>query len=378
MIGALRYLSVIGLACLYSAGAFASPEEDAYIAGYAASILERDFKLERPAISVKNGVIKLEEEALKNTDRIKVMEALSRVPGVTGVGIGEHNGKSISSPLMHSAALDKESQQLNEDTAALKTGIFPDGHLFKSLFADPSWPHFSVAYHNYTSGDFDGTNIATVSFGETIPFYRQNMGILQRFNSQWEVGIQGGVVSDFNLDASSSDLVNTDFVGALYSSMRIGDFSAFSRVFHQSSHLGDEFLLRTRLERVNLSFEGIDLKLSYDLPVGFRLYGGGRGLFHKEPESLKVWSAQYGIEFRSPWRMDFGGMRPIAGADFKNFEENDWSTDISARAGVEFENMQVLGRKFQILAEYFNGYSPSGQFYNEKIEYIGLGAHFHF
>ncbi len=25
--------------------------------------------------------------------------------------------------------------------------------------------------------------------------------------------------------------------------------------------------------------------------------------------------------------------------------------------------------------EYFNGYSPNGQFYREKIEYIGLGIH---
>lgn len=374
---ALRYLSGIGIACLYSVGVYASQVEDAYIAGYAAGILERDFKLERPAISVKDGVIKLDEDDLKHTDQNKVMEALSNIPGVSGVGVGEHNNNSVSSPLtLSTAQLDKSEE--SSESAGLKTGIFPEGHLFKSLFADPSWPHFAASYHNYIGGDFDGTNIATVSFGETIPFYRQNMGILQRFGSQWEVGIQGGVISDFNLDAPSSDLVNTDFVGALYSSMRIGDFSAFSRIFHQSSHLGDEFLLRTRLERVNLSFEGIDLKLSYDLPVGFRLYGGGRGLFHKEPESLKVWSAQYGIEFRSPWRMDFGGMRPIAGADFKNYEENDWSTDISARAGVEFENMQVLGRKFQILAEYFNGYSPSGQFYNDKIEYIGLGAHFHF
>ncbi|MGH8556188.1 MAG: DUF1207 domain-containing protein [Methylococcales bacterium] len=64
--------------------------------------------------------------------------------------------------------------------------------------------------------------------------------------------------------------------------------------------------------------------------------------------------------------------------DIKNFEENNWSTDVSARAGVEFDNLQVLGRKLQILVEYFNGFSPSGQFYKNKVEYIGLGAHYHF
>ena len=98
---------------------------------------------------------------------------------------------------------------------------------------------------------------------------------------QWEAGLQAGVFSDFNLDASSSDLVNTDFIVSAYSSMRAGQFSAFGRLYHQSSHLGDEFLLRkinTKFERVNLSYEGVDLKLSYELPYGVRVYGGGGGL----------------------------------------------------------------------------------------------------
>jgi hypothetical protein len=62
----------------------------------------------------------------------------------------------------------------------------------------------------------------------------------------------------------------------------------------------------------------------------------------------------------------------------KNFEENSWSTDVSARAGFEFENLGLGGRKLQLLLEYFNGYSPSGQFYGDKIEYVGLGAHYLF
>jgi hypothetical protein len=32
----------------------------------------------------------------------------------------------------------------------------------------------------------------------------------------------------------------------------------------------------------------------------------------------------------------------------------------------------------QLLQEYFSGHSPNGQFFREKIEYFGLGAHVHF
>jgi hypothetical protein len=122
----------------------------------------------------------------------------------------------------------------------------------------------------------------------------------------------------------------------------------------------------------------VDLKLSYELPYGVRFYGGGGGLIDKTPSILKIWSVQYGVEFRSPWRIDFASMRPIIAADLKNYQENNWSTDVSARAGVEFENLKVLGRKLQILAEYYNGYTPSGQFYKDKVEYVGVGAHYHF
>jgi Protein of unknown function (DUF1207) len=152
-----------------------------------------------------------------------------------------------------------------------------------------------------------------------------------------------------------------------------------TRLFHQSSHLGDELLLEaTRLQRVNLSFEGADILGSYEFPFGLRLYEGGRGLFRREPSQLDPWSIQYGIEFRSPWRFKLAAMRPIAAADLKYFEENDWSTDISVRAGVQFESVQALGRNLQLLFEYFDGHSPIGQFYRREIEYIGLGAHFHF
>ncbi|MGR9117634.1 MAG: DUF1207 domain-containing protein, partial [Gammaproteobacteria bacterium] len=355
--------------------AHASTAEDAYIAGYAAGALKHELKLDMPALAVKDGVITLPAADLTNTQRAEATKVLTEIPGVSAVKIAE----TTSEQSKETAALVGESATVTTaDTLVLPTGLLPSGHLFKPLLADPRWAHFSAAYRNYQSNNFDGRNIASVSFGETIPFYRANFG---HSTAQWETGIQAGVFSDFNLDAASSDLVNTDFIASLYSSVRVGQFSAFGRVYHQSSHLGDEFLLRkvdTKFERVNLSYEGVDLKLSYELPYGVRIYGGGGGLFHREPAALKKWSAQYGIEFRSPYRFDFASMRPIIAADFKNYDENNWSTDISARAGVEFDNSEVLGRKLQILVEYFNGYTPSGQFYKDKVEYVGLGAHYHF
>lgn len=374
----LRKLAALGVISVSISIAHATTADDTYIAGYAAGVLKQNLKLDMPSLIVKDGVITLPTGSLEAADQDKAVQLLSEIPGVEAVKVSEMTSEQSRAALTQPVQVAGAETVSATETTILPTGLLPKGHLFKPLLADPRWAHLSASYRNYQSTNFDGRDIASVSFGETIPLYRDNFG---QSTVQWEAGLQAGVFSDFNLDASSSDLVNTDFIASIYSSMRAGQFSMFGRVYHQSSHLGDEFLLRkikTKFDRVNLSYEGADLKIAYELPYGVRIYGGGGGLFHTEPSTLRVWSAQYGIEFRSPWRLDFASLRPIIAADFKNFDENNWSTDISARAGVEFENLQVLGRKLQILVEYYNGYTPSGQFYKNKVEYIGLGAHYHF
>jgi Protein of unknown function (DUF1207) len=374
----LRMMAALGAMLLPVSFAHATTADDAYIAGYAAGVLKHNLNLEMPSLIVKEGVITLPTGSLQADEQAKAVQLLSEIPGVEGVKVSELTGEQSRAALTQPVQVAGDETVSATEATILPTGLLPKGHLFKPLLADPRWAHFSAAYRNFQSDNFDGKDIGSVSFGETIPFYRGNFG---QSTVQWEAGLQAGVFSDFNLGASSSDLVNTDFIASAYSSMRVGQFSAFGRIYHQSSHLGDEFLLRkqnTKFERVNLSYEGVDLKLSYELPYRVRFYGGGGGLFHTEPSTLRVWSAQYGAEFRSPWRIDVASLRPIVAVDVKHFDENNWSPDVSARAGVEFDNLQVLGRKLQVLVEYFNGYTPSGQFYKDKVEYVGLGAHYHF
>ena len=159
-------------------------------------------------------------------------------------------------------------------------------------------------------------------------------------------------------------------------SYRLGNFSAQLRIFHQSSHLGDEFLLRNPgVERINLSYEAVDVKASYEIGGWLRVYGGAGYLIRRDPSDLKPWLTQAGLEMRSPRAFLAGTVRPVAGVDLQQREQNNWSTDVSVRAGVQLEKLTIVDRKLQILLEYFNGHSPNGQFFREKIEYIGLGLH---
>ena len=153
----------------------------------------------------------------------------------------------------------------------------------------------------------------------------------------WEVGVQAGVFSVFDLDAESGDLVNADYLVGIPLSARYEDWSAMLRLYHQSSHLGDEFLLRTKTQRVNLSYEAVDLRFSYEIGDVLRLYGGGGGLFHQDPSDIQPWSVQYGLELTSPWPARDAGWRPVAAADLQNHQENNWSLDASVRAGIQID-----------------------------------------
>jgi hypothetical protein len=198
--------------------------------------------------------------------------------------------------------------------------------------------------------------------------------------AEWQLGIQAGVIALFDIDAESKDLINADYWVGFPITYRKERMSGLLRIYHQSSHLGDEYILRNRVDRVNLSYEGIEAKISYDLKRWLRLYAGTGYLFRTEPEDLKPWSTQSGIELRGREISAFKVLTPVAGADFKSRQESNWNVDISLRVGVEFEvrTSRDIISMLQIMLEYFNGHSPNGQFYERPVEYIGIGTHFYF
>jgi hypothetical protein len=336
----------------------ALPPGDDFIRGYATAILQRDFQITAQSLEVKNGIIYIEGLKTSDEEGRKIKNALAAIEGVKQVVIIEGGKHAV----MH------QEPQIGPELPA----FLPPDHLFKSLLADPRWPHFSASYQAYLHNQ-QLSDVGSATFGETISFYR----FAGPWRSTMEVGIQAGVFAIFDLGASSMDLVNADYFVAFPLTFKKNDFTTLTRVFHQSSHLGDEFLLRGRApERVNLSYEGVDTILSYMLPLGFRIYGGGGYLFDRDPSDLKPWITEAGLEFRSPWTLLGGAVRPVSAVDIQSREESGWNADVSARAGVQFENPNFLSRRLLLLIEYYNGRSPNGQFYIRNIESIGLGLHF--
>jgi hypothetical protein len=353
----------------------AGPAEDAYVAGYATAVLERQLAITGSTVTVKDGVVIVQVKDLARIDREKIAAALSSLRGVLRVEVVEARVAPGPPAQPGTAAAPAtvptpSGAAVQADVPRQRLELLPKGQLFTPLIADPRWPHFSVVYQ-YFLDDGQLNQAAAVSLGETFALLRAAAPV----GGEWDLGLQAGVFSLFDLDGPSSDLVNTDYIIGIPVSYRVGNLSAIARVFHQSSHLGDEFLLGNRIERINLSYEAVDLRLSYELAEWLRIYGGGGYIFRHEPRDLAPWSTQVGVEVRSPWTFFGGTLRPVAALDVQHREQNDWNTDLSLRAGIQFENLPFFNRKLQVLFEYFNGHSPNGQFYREKIEYFGVGLH---
>ena len=156
---------------------------------------------------------------------------------------------------------------------------------------------------------------------------------------------------------------------------RRGAFSARARIFHQSSHLGDEFILQGNApQRENLSVEIVDLVLAWDR-AGWRPYIGGLYVFHRDPGDLKQGGLQLGVDYVGTQPALFGG-RLVGGIDLRAMEETSWRRGLSFKVGLEYGRPRPDRRGIKVLLEGYDGPAPFGQFYRDIITSYGLGVQF--
>lgn len=263
------------------------------------------------------------------------------------------------------------------ESEAQGTVGFPQDSIHCPLLADPKEPRSFISLQRGTFRSLDdpsgeGATLVSVGIGDTFGLVRWN-------GSQPGDGVQldvfGAVFAQFDYEAPSKDLINADYTIGFPLTIRKRGFSTRLRLYHQSSHLGDEFLLReSEIQRENLSFESIEVLISQELHA-LRVYAGAERLFRREPDTVGSSVFHAGAEVRSGHR---GPVQLIAALDMKSPELHDWSPALSGRAGIEFLRTGASGHPARIVAlmfEWYDGPSPYGQFFQDDISYIGAGVH---
>jgi len=250
----------------------------------------------------------------------------------------------------------------------------PQGDVFCPLVADPKAIR---SFATLLRGEYPATNesitIGSIGIADAFPILRYGGPLT---GEGLQLGVEAAVFAQFDLDSPSYDLLNADYLVGFPLTFRYADFSARARIYHQSSHLGDELLLRPDIEirRENLSFESLELVLSQEVGP-FRAYVGGEWLFNRSPDTLDNLVAHGGAELRlGPLR----GARWVLALDVKASEQQEWKPAWSARTGLEIAWWRLPGhppRIFSFLAEAYDGPSPYGQFFLQDIRYVGGGVH---
>ena len=253
-------------------------------------------------------------------------------------------------------------------------GVVPEtDQLFHRLLADPRQPQTTLRYYR-----LGGQNLADVGLGNTWGMARWRLP--GRGGEDWifQLNIAGMGFSRFRLSGFVNEFQTIDFFADVPLEFRHGRFSGQVMLFHESSHLGDDYIRRTRSTGFRYSVEGVRSVFSYDPHPQFRVYGGGTGLMHAVPDDQDG-ALQYGFELRTKdlgWKKDNECWVYLA-QDFKNHSRGGWNLNSKTDLGVRLGAKRGV-RAMRAHVGYFGGRSEYGQFHKNREHYWDLGVSFDF
>jgi hypothetical protein len=208
---------------------------------------------------------------------------------------------------------------------------------------------------------------ADVSIGDNLPI----LGFEQPGSPF--LGLTLRVTGRFSLEDPKSSLISNDWVVGLHGVVDLGRWRLVAELYHESSHLGDEYSAKFGVDRIDWTREvaaiwarrtvgrfALHLRAGYTLDDELPL---GRG------------SAGVGGDYRLPWGSWLGGrVTPYMGIFAESQQYADWSVTTTGRAGIEIGDRghRSLGIGFT----YLNGFSSQRQFYFQRSQYVGIEVRF--
>jgi hypothetical protein len=354
--------------------------DDEYWEGYLQALLDMNYNEYCVKVTVNDRVVYLahlpENRLLANS----IIAFIEDFPGLKKTYAVKEDKRIPPNRAVEVAKVRKEDKRPKPHKTI--HGIwFPQSTvLFEPLLADPRQICFSGAYR-WDDNAFQ-SNVIAVSFGDYFPIYRwRDIG---PWRGDMQIDIEAGVWAVFTVDPKVKvtedegvSLDNADYYMAIPVTYAVDNWSFRLLGYHVSSHLGDEFLLtHPDIVRVNPSRETIDFFTSYHLTKALRFYGGPGWIVHSDSSfHFKPFLVEYGAELRLLGHRNMYNrvyFQPFFAMHFRNWQEYDWDFDITYVIGVEWSQLQGVGRKVRVFAEWHNGFSLDGQFEKMRDDYFSL------
>ncbi len=343
---------------------------DPYLEGYIQALVDVQYSEHQLYVSVKDHVVYLANLPQNPEDHASIKAFVADIPGVTAV-----ESKELSPD-------EKAARAAYVEIPPIEGTWFPQSTvLFSPIIGDPREP---ISDANYRWGDHVvGKSAAAVSYCADFPIFRwRDVGA---FHGDLQLGVTAGVYTVFNYTPHNPkeecEMVNADYMGGLKLDYALDSWAFRSRIYHISSHLGDEFLANGGIpltDRTNPSFEALDLFASYQISESVRGYGGAGWIFHSdETFPMDNFYFEYGLEVRNfGWKNRIHQLygSPFLAVNISNWQVRNWGFNFTAKAGYELSKLQGVGRKIRFVLSYHKGYSAEGQFFKMRTQFYEVGA----
>ncbi|HEX3236036.1 MAG TPA: DUF1207 domain-containing protein [Gemmatimonadales bacterium] len=209
---------------------------------------------------------------------------------------------------------------------------------------------------------------AEVGLGENFPVLA-----LRRGPRPITLGFGSQVYGRFSLGDSKSAQISNDWVVGLNTTAALGRWELTAEVYHESSHLGDEYRDR---------FDATRLDWTREVAAGWASWRAGPWrltgeLSYALIDQLRLPrpGAALAVDFRSrPVGTLLGGqVRPVGGVYFEGAAATDWRVSTSAKLGIALVSD---GRELGIALIAHDGLSTQRQFFRKESRYIGAELRF--
>ncbi len=254
--------------------------------------------------------------------------------------------------------------------AAAQRRLFPDVESFSYPLASPRTTGLTGRVLFLSRGEslFGDEREAEAILGQEFPLFA-----LRRGSRPLTLGFGVHAYGRFSLDDSKSSLISTDWIVGFTVQKKLPAWDLTLQVYHESSHLGDEYAEGFNARRLDWSRAVMAGWVGYRAgPV--RITGNLNRVVIDQLK-LPAWGASLGVDWQGTAGQVAGvPVRPLAGVFVEGWSATDWTLSPTARLGVALPGSSGRELRFSLLAH--SGLSTQRQFFREKSRYVGVEVGF--
>ncbi|HEX6104704.1 MAG TPA: DUF1207 domain-containing protein [Gemmatimonadales bacterium] len=210
---------------------------------------------------------------------------------------------------------------------------------------------------------------AEVALGENFPLVSLRGG-----DRPIALGMGSQVYARFSLSDPKTSLISHDWVVGINATAALGRWDLTVELYHESSHLGDEYGDRFGVDRLDWTREVGAVWAAYH--AGAWRFAGSASYVLLDELGLD----RPGFALAADWRgrglarMLNGVVRPVAGVYTEANGATNWRVSTSAKVGVTLPSGG--GREVGIAFIAHDGLSTQRQFFRSESRYLGMEVRF--